>query len=98
MHEPITTTAFVSHGGLASFGGVVHALNAHRSGKSNGIIDFFVLSVIASFAGVMFAIMASYFFPHEMYISHVAAGCGGFLGVEGLSALAAVVLNRITGK
>lgn len=98
MHEPITTSIVVSHGALALFGGVVHALNAQREGKSKGMVDLSILAFISTFSGVMFALTASYLFPHEMYLSHAAAGAGGFLGVEGLSALAAYITQRITGK
>ena len=98
MHEPITTTVVATHAGLAVFGGIVHALTAHRSGKTRGFMDIMLLAIISSFAGVMFAILATHYFPHQMYLSHAAAGMGGFLGVEGLSFLALRVRDLVAGK
>ena len=96
MHEPITTTVLVSHGGLAVFGAFVHALKAHRDKTSKGLLDLLILTAMSTFSGVMFAIAAGYFFPHQMYLSHAASGAGGFLGVEGLTLLALKIRDLIS--
>lgn len=98
MTEPITTAltigTIVKHGILAFFGAMVHAISAHRSGKSKGIMDFFLLTVMSSFSGVIFALIALQFFNNE-YLSLAAAGSGGFLGVEGLSVLASKIRDQL---
>ena len=91
MHEPITTTAVAVHGGLAVFGAITHALQAHRKGDSKTLLDFFVLTLMSSFSGVMFALVAFQLFEHQEYLSMAMAGTGGFLGVEGM----AVIVERL---
>jgi len=95
MTEPITTmTASTSlvfkHGLLALFGAIAHAINAHRMGKTKNFLDFVLLTVLSSFSGVIFALIALHTFDNE-YLTLAAAGSGGFLGVEGMS----IILNRI---
>lgn len=96
MHEPVSTTVVAYHGILALFGGFVHALEKQRTGQSKGLRDLLVLSLISSFSGVMFALLAGYWFPHDHYLSMVAAGSGGYLGVEGMSIIAAWITRLIT--
>ncbi len=84
MHEPVTATAVAVHGGLAFFGAVAHALDAHRKGESKTLLDFGLLTIMSSFSGVMFAIMGFQLFEHQVYMSMAMAGTGGFLGVEGM--------------
>ena len=88
----------ISHGVLALFGGVVHALKAYRGGETKGPMDVMVLAIISAFSGVIFAILALYFFPHQMYLSHAAAGAGGFLGVESLTLVAMKIRDMLANK
>lgn len=85
MHDPISTTQITYHGGLAFFGALVHASNAHRTGKSKTLLDFAILTLMSSFSGVMFAIFGLYLFPESTHISMAMAGTGGYLGVEGMT-------------
>jgi flavodoxin len=85
MNEPITTAQVAVHGSLALFGAVVHASKAYRDGKSKTWVDFFTLTIMSSFSGVMFALVGLYFFADQVYLSTAMAGVGGFLGVEGLT-------------
>jgi hypothetical protein len=88
MPEPvITTTALAKHGVIALFGAVVHALNAHRLGKVKGVFEIAVLTVIASFSGVMFFLAAISIFGKDSYWTVLITGAGGFLGIEGLNTL-----------
>lgn len=89
----------VKHGIIALFGAMAHAINAHRKGTSKGILDFLLLTVMSSFSGVIFALLALQFF-HNEYLTLAAAGSGGFLGVEGLTFVSfkmrAILINFLT--
>lgn len=90
-----TTIGMVAlHGGIALFGAIVHALNAHRAGQSKGLLDFILLSIMSSFSGVIFALVAFQFFDNP-YITLAMAGSGGFLGVEGLTVLASKLRDML---
>jgi len=96
MIEPasITIGAFVKHMLLASFGALAHAINAHRLGQTKGLMDFLLLTILSSFSGVMFALIAMYL-THNEYMTLAAAGSGGFLGVEGLTLLTTKVRDTL---
>ena len=98
MNEPITTTQIIIHGGLALFGAVTHALNAHRRGESKTFLDFIALTLMSSFSGVMFAVVALHFFQGQAYISMAIAGTGGFLGVEGMGLIVEKLKRAINSK
>ena len=82
--EYINTMVALKHGILAVFGGIVHALSAYRKGETRGLFDIIVLSVISSFTGVIFALIALYLYP-EGYLTYAIAGVGGYVGVEGMA-------------
>jgi hypothetical protein len=89
MSEPFssfTLSTIAKHGLLAGFGALAHAINAHRTGKTKGFLDFCLLTIMSSFSGVIFALVALHTFDNQ-YITLAAAGSGGFLGVEGLTLL-----------
>lgn len=98
MAEPVTATLTIAtickHGILAIFGALAHAINVHRSGGSKGLVDFILLSIMSSFSGVIFALLALQFFNNE-YLTLAAAGSGGFLGIEGLTVLAGKVRDTL---
>lgn len=98
MHEPVSTTSLLAHGSLAFFGAVVHALNAHRSGKSKTPADFIALTLMSSFSGVMFALIAFTLSPDNIYLTMAIAGTGGFLGIEGMALIVDRVRNFISSK
>ncbi len=93
----IPTHSIVGHGLIAVFGGAVHSLNAHRMGQTKGIWDIIVLSIISSFCGIIFSLIALYFFDNQ-YITLACAGCGGYLGTEGLSVIAEKVRDVLVKK
>lgn len=100
MTEPITTTLTIAtickHGILAVFGALAHAINVHRSGGSKGVVDFCLLTIMSSFSGIIFALIALQFL-HNEYLTLAAAGSGGYLGVEGLSVLASKIRDTLAG-
>lgn len=95
MIEPISKSTIAAHGTIAIFGAVVHALKAHRDGKSKAWSDFPILLIMASFSGVMFGLIGINYLPQETYLTMVMAGSGGFLGVEGMSLIVARVTSII---
>lgn len=100
MSEPVSSALGVStvakHGLIAGFGALAHAINAHRTGKTKGLLDFILLTIMSSFSGVMFALVALHTFDNQ-YITLAAAGSGGFLGVEGMTILSAKVRDMLAG-
>ena len=100
MSEPVSTFAFTSiatHGVLAGFGALAHAINAHRTGKTKGFLDFCLLTIMSSFSGVIFALVALHLSGNE-YVTLAAAGSGGFLGVEGLTILSVKVRDVLANS
>lgn len=73
------------HGLMAFFGAIVHAAKAHRAGNSKTWLDFVTLTIMASFSGVMFALVGFAFFPESGYLRIAFTGMGGYLGVEGMT-------------
>lgn len=98
MHSDLPTYSVAAHGVVAVFGAVVHAAQAHRSGQSKTLTDFFMLTVMSSFSGVMFALIALYTFPDQHYLTLAMAGTGGFLGVEGMTFIVDRVRQVITKR
>lgn len=84
------------HGIMAFFGAVAHALMAHRNGQSKGLLDFLILTLMSSFSGIVFALIAVQFFDNP-YMTLAMTGAGGFLGVEGLTALSTALRDTIIG-
>lgn len=92
--EPISTSQVVAHGSLAIFWAIVHALNAHRNGKSKSFLDFIVLVVMSSFTWVMFTLIAFHFFPAATYLVYAMSGAGGYLGVEWMSLIVDIIKKK----
>lgn len=88
-HAPV-----IYHGLLAVFGALVHALDAHRKGNSKSFIDFISLIIMSSFSGVMFALIGLNWFPESIYLTTAMAGTGGYIGVEGMAWVRAVIVKR----
>ena len=83
--EPISTTTLATHWILAFFWALVHALSAHRTGKSKTFIDFISLVIMSSFTGIMFTLIALHLFPTAPYLIYAMSGTGGYLGIEWMS-------------
>ncbi len=100
MSEPVSTfavSAIAKHGLIAGFGALAHAINAHRTGKTKGLLDFCLLTIMSSFSGVIFALVALNLFENQ-YITLAAAGSGGFLGVEGLTVLSGKIREALVNS
>lgn len=97
IHDPVAALTYMTifkHGLIALFGASAHAINTHRNGQSKGAMDFLLLTIMSSFSGVIFALIALQVFNNE-YLSLAAAGSGGFLGVEGLTVLAIKIRDSL---
>lgn len=90
-HDIIIGSPIATHGAVAFFGALVHALNAQRNGGTKSVIDVITLTVISSFSGVMFALIGLHFFGEGSYFTLAIAGSGGFLGVEGMGIVVKIV-------
>lgn len=93
----IKLSLLAGHGLMAIFGGIVHALNAQRLGKTKSIWDILVLSFISSFCGMIFALVSLYFFDNQ-YITLAFTGCGGYLGTEGMAMVIGKLQEIFTKK
>lgn len=83
---PISSTPLVIHGIFALAGAFVHASQVYRGGGTKNFMDFILLTIMSSFSGVMFALVAIHFLG-DSYLTMAIAGTGGFLGVEGMTYL-----------
>lgn len=81
MTEPISTSTLMAHGALAIFGGVVHALSAHRQWKSKTLLDFFMLTIMSSFTWIIFWLIALHL-SASIYIALAMTWTWWFLWVE----------------
>lgn len=95
MHDIVTSTQIAIHGSIALFGALVHALDSHRKGISKTFMDFCILLIMSSFSGVMFALIGVQFFPDQIYLTTAFAGTGGYLGVEGMGLIVAIVKSKL---
>ena len=93
----IPFVTLLTHGSIAIFGGLVHALDRHRQGKTKNIFDVLILTIISSFSGIVFALLALYMFENQ-YLTLAIAGSGGYLGIEGLSMVAKRLQDMLTKK
>jgi hypothetical protein len=96
MNNDLPSYSIAAHAFIALFGAVVHAAKAYRAGATKTLLDFATLTVMSSFSGVMFALVALYMFPDQHYLTLAMAGTGGFLGVEGMTLIIERVRQLIT--
>lgn len=86
-----------AHGLLAIFGALVHASNAHRKGASKTLLDFLILTLMASFTGILFALVAFSVFDNP-YLTLAFTATGGYWGVEGIAWLIEVLKTALSTK
>ena len=91
-------SSLLAHGVIAVFGAIVHAAKAYRLGKSKSWLDFVTLTVMSSFSGVIFALIALHTFHDQEYITLAIAGTGCFLGVEGMTFIVDKVRTILVAK
>lgn len=95
LNKAFMAAPLMQHATLAVFGALVHSLVAHREGKSKGFLDFIILVIISSFTGVMFSLVALHYFPNSEYLTMASAGTGGYIGVEGMALLVAIIKKKL---
>lgn len=87
----VSVSVLAKHGTIAFFGGLAHAINKHRTGESKGWLDLLALTAMSSFFGLLFGFIALYLFKNNEYITLAMAGTGGWLGIEGVGMLLALI-------
>jgi len=97
MNELPQTNQLMAHAALALFGGVVHALVKHQKGETKVWMDIVILTIVSSFSGVVFGLVALIFISPG-YASLAFTAAGGYLGVEGLSVLTARLRDVLVSK
>lgn len=83
---------------MAIFGGIAHAINAHREGKSHNPVDFILLAIMSSFFGFLIGFIGISLFKENIYAIMAMSGVGGWLGVESKSLLQSWVGSILTKK
>jgi len=100
LHISQATVELLVIAGVILFGAIVHAtaqLKVHKdNGKEFDRVDFTVLTLIASFSGLVFGLTASLFFENLVVIILFSA-IGAFLGMAGLNRVANTLLEVLTG-
>lgn len=84
------------------FGAIVHATAqlkiARDKDKEFTIADFFILIVIASFAGLVFGLVATLFFEDSQVTIILFSAIGAFLGMAGLNKISNVLLDFLVSR
>lgn len=91
ISKSISSAAITKHGIIALFGGVANAINKHRTGESKGLLDFVALSLLSSFFGLLFGLIALSLGKNNEYLTLCAAGMGGWLGIEGAGIISSYI-------
>lgn len=84
------------------FGAVVHATVKLKIARDNrderfNYVDFIILFIIACFAGLVFSLLARYFFNNE-YMINLCASIGAFLGIVGVNTIGQAILEMLTHR
>jgi len=83
------------------FGAIVHATVQLKVSRDTGVVftmvDFWILTVIAAFAGTVFGLLATVLFENQIFIL-VCAGVGAFLGMAGLNKLSVTMLDFLVSR
>lgn len=87
--------------GVILFGAIVHATSqlkiARDEQKEFTKVDFFILTVIASFAGLVFGLLSTLIFEDQVVVILFSA-VGAFLGMAGLNKLSNILLQVLVSK
>ena len=103
MFELLKTTAelinILAMAGIIIFGSIVHATAklkiARDTSEAFTVADFVILSVIASFSGLIAGLLATIFLQEQTLVL-AASGIGAFLGIAGLNAISSIFLEFLT--
>lgn len=87
--------------GVILFGAIVHATSQLKVARDTHMeftgIDFVILTIISSFAGLIFGLIATIFFDNQIAVILFSA-IGAFLGMAGLNKIANVLLDFLVSK
>jgi len=87
--------------GVILFGAIVHATSQLKIARDTKVefskADFIILTVIASFAGLIFGLIATMFFDSQVAVILFSA-VGAFLGMAGLNKISNILLNVLVSK
>lgn len=102
MKEPISLTNLVGQysalAALIGFGAFVNGMlqynRARILGKEFRLLDFFISSMVAGFAGLMFSLSAAYFTNNDLAVYWVG-GMGAFAGLRGINSLVDIAIEML---
>jgi len=87
--------------GVILFGAIVHATSQMKIARDANTeftrVDFLILTIIASFAGLVFGLLATLFFESEVVVILFSA-IGAFLGMAGLNKISSILLQVLTSR
>lgn len=87
--------------GVIFFGSIVHATSQLKIARDKNTefskADFLILTVISSFAGLVFGLIATLFFDNQIAVILFSA-IGSFLGMAGLNKIANALLEFLVSK
>lgn len=88
-------------GSIIIFGAIAHATAQLKIARDNKqeftVADFFILSVLGAFSGIMFGLLATSVFDDQTMV-FLFTGMGSFMGVAGLNWLSVWALNKLGVK
>lgn len=88
--------------GVILFGAIVHATSQLKLARDKNQeftgVDFLILMVIASFAGLVFGLIATLFYADNHIIIILFSAIGAFLGMAGLNKISNILLDFLTSS
>ncbi len=88
--------------GVIIFGAIVHSTAQLKVARAKHteftFVDFFILMVIASFAGLIFGLISIIFYPENQIIIILFSAIGAFLGMAGLNKVSNILLEFLTSR
>jgi len=87
----IDWTSLLIHGGMAFMGGIAKATKK----KKSRILEYVACGVVASFSGVLLAVVLKHFLPTAEYLHLAGAGVGGWLGADGIEIIVKIIKKVI---
>lgn len=97
MSEPITSVViakWIAYSIWSVFGGLVHTLTEHRKGRIRSWKDGMVLTIISTFTGSLWTLLALHVYPNDTAMVILAGGLGGFLSLNGLAMVLTYFKNK----
>lgn len=93
------TSEITRHAMIAFMAGIAHALQNGDTRKELGrwerVGEFIASTLIASFSGVIFGLLALSYFGGESYMTLAITGSGGFVGAKGLKMISEALVIAV---